>query len=268
MDLVEIPAGWFEMGWEDGHPGERPRHRVWLEGFAVARSPVTNREYARFLARGETSPPPWWEDPRFADPEQPVVGVSWHEAAAYCAWLAAETGARLRLPSEAEWEKAARGDDGGPWPWGVVPRLDDWNHGGLPPIATEAVDDLAQRNALSLNKVHFLAWGDPDDSDGYRYAAPPGSYLWGDGPYGTRDQAGNVAEWVADTFSLDGYAGLPDVDPVREPDPANPFGHVFRGGSWRDPPSYGQVFLRNAANRFDGDGDRYPSVGFRCAYDR
>jgi formylglycine-generating enzyme required for sulfatase activity len=118
-DLIDIPPGWFQMGWEDGHPGERPRHRVWLGAYAIGRAPVTNREYARFLASGAASPPAWWDDPRFADPAQPVVGVSWHDAIAYCAWLAAATGARLRLPSEAEWEKAARGGlESARFPWG------------------------------------------------------------------------------------------------------------------------------------------------------
>src|SRR5262249_29062431 len=75
--------------------------------------------YAPFLARGEAPPPPWWEDARFADPAQPVVGVSWHDAAAYCRWLAAERGVRVRLPTEAEWEKAARGGlEGARFPWG------------------------------------------------------------------------------------------------------------------------------------------------------
>jgi formylglycine-generating enzyme required for sulfatase activity len=82
VDLVAIPPGWFWMGWEEGHPGERPRHRVWLDAFAIGRAPVTNLEYARFLAGGAVSPPGWWDHPRFADPAQPVVGVSWHDAAA------------------------------------------------------------------------------------------------------------------------------------------------------------------------------------------
>lgn len=119
MDLVEIPAGWFWMGWEDGHPGERPRHRVWLDAFAIARAPVTNREYAPFLEETGASPPAWWVDPRFADPEQPVVGLSWLDATAYGHWRSERAGARLRLPSEAEWEKAARGGlDGARFPWG------------------------------------------------------------------------------------------------------------------------------------------------------
>ena len=119
VDLIDVPPGWFWMGWEEGHPGERPRHRVWLDAFAIGRAPVTNREYARFLSGGTASPPGWWEDPRFADPAQPVVGVSWHEAAAYCRWLSTETGARLRLPSEAEWERAARGGlEAARFPWG------------------------------------------------------------------------------------------------------------------------------------------------------
>jgi formylglycine-generating enzyme required for sulfatase activity len=83
VELVEISAGWFWMGWEDGHPGERPRHRVWLDAFAIARAPVTNREYAPFLEDTGADPPAWWADPRFADREQPVVGVSWHEATTY-----------------------------------------------------------------------------------------------------------------------------------------------------------------------------------------
>jgi formylglycine-generating enzyme required for sulfatase activity len=119
VEFVEISAGWFWMGWEEGHPGERPRHRVWLDAFAMARAPVTNREYAPFLEDTGAAPPGWWADPRFADPEQPVVGVSWHDATTYCGWRSGRTGLRVRLPSEAEWEKAARGGpDGARFPWG------------------------------------------------------------------------------------------------------------------------------------------------------
>ncbi len=119
MDPVEIPAGWFWMGWEDGHPGERPRHRVWTAAFAIGRAPVTNREYASFLAALPTPPPPWWSDTRFDHPDQPVVGVSWAEAVAYCDWRSRETGLVHRLPTEAEWEKAARGGlCGARFPWG------------------------------------------------------------------------------------------------------------------------------------------------------
>jgi formylglycine-generating enzyme required for sulfatase activity len=118
-DFVEVPAGWFWMGWEHGHPGERPRHRVWLDRFAIARAPVTNREYAGFLAAGATEPPAWWHDSRFNDPEQPVVGVSWFDAMDFCRWLTDREGRPYRLPTEAQWEKAARaGLEDARFPWG------------------------------------------------------------------------------------------------------------------------------------------------------
>lgn len=83
MDLVEIPAGWFWMGWDAGAPAERPRHRVFLDRFAIATHPVTNAEYGDFVAAGGAAPPPFWSDPRFGAPRQPVVGVSWEDARAY-----------------------------------------------------------------------------------------------------------------------------------------------------------------------------------------
>jgi formylglycine-generating enzyme required for sulfatase activity len=107
------------MGGDDGPPGERPRHRVWVDGFSIARAPVTNRDYAQMVAAGDAPHTPWSADPRFSDPDQPVVGVSWLDAIGFCRWLSRRTGARYRLPSEAEWEKAARGDrDGLRFPWG------------------------------------------------------------------------------------------------------------------------------------------------------
>jgi formylglycine-generating enzyme required for sulfatase activity len=119
VDVVEVAAGWFWMGWERGHPGERPRHRVWLDGFAIARAPVTNREYAAFLQDDGSEPPAWWRHPRFDDPDQPVVGVSWFDAARFCRWLSRREAAPCRLPTEAEWEKAARaGLDDRRFPWG------------------------------------------------------------------------------------------------------------------------------------------------------
>jgi formylglycine-generating enzyme required for sulfatase activity len=117
--MVEVGPGWFWMGSDDGHRSERPRHRVWTEAFAIGRAPVVNREYALFLDATGASPPPWWNDPRFSHPEQPAVGVSWFEAVAFCDWLTRDTGRSHRLPSEAEWEKAARGGiDGARFPWG------------------------------------------------------------------------------------------------------------------------------------------------------
>jgi formylglycine-generating enzyme required for sulfatase activity len=107
------------MGWQDGRRSERPRHRVWTAAFAIGRTPVTNQEYARFLDATPGSPPPWWTDPRFNHPDQPAVGVSWRDAVAFCNWLTSDTGCAHRLPTEAEWEKAARGGlCGARFPWG------------------------------------------------------------------------------------------------------------------------------------------------------
>jgi len=119
VDSVEVSAGWFWMGWEAGHPGERPRHRVWLDRFVIAVAPITNRGYSEFLEESDAAAPPWWDDPRFNDPEQPVVGVSWFDAVLFCQWLSHQEGTPYRLPTEAEWERAARGGrEGARFPWG------------------------------------------------------------------------------------------------------------------------------------------------------
>ena len=119
IELVTIPAGAFAMGSEDGQPDERPVHSVWLDEFALAFHPVTNREYQRFVEATGHRPPGMAGDPRFAQPLQPVVAVSWFDAVAYCAWLREITGRSCRLPTEAEREKAALGGkDGIRYPWG------------------------------------------------------------------------------------------------------------------------------------------------------
>ena len=121
--LIQIPAGFFLMGSATGQENERPVHRVWLDEFALGECQVTREEYALFLAATGVAAPPQWGHPYFSHPKQPVVAVSWFDSVAYCSWLSGITGGRFRLPTEAEWERAARGGLAqNEYPWGNAPR--------------------------------------------------------------------------------------------------------------------------------------------------
>src|SRR2546421_12011502 len=120
--MIRIPGQCFSMGCETGRDDEKPVHRVWVDSFELAAYQVTNAEYGCFLAATSGASPPCWSDANFHHPKMPVVAVSWHEAASYCEWLSGVTGKCYRLPSEAEWERAARGgSEGFLYPWGDAP---------------------------------------------------------------------------------------------------------------------------------------------------
>jgi formylglycine-generating enzyme required for sulfatase activity len=193
--LVDIPEGWFLMGSDAGQDNERPVHRVWVDAFQLGSCQITNAEYAVFLRAVEGSPPPLWLDSNFNHPDQPVVTVSWFEVSKYCQWLSGRLGRRYRLPSEAEWERAARGGvEGKPFPWGEAP--------------PEAVPGYAKR------------WQSGPEAVG-RYA--PNAY----GLYNIGD---NVHEWCSDWYAADYYA----VSPERNPQgPESGARRASRGGSWR-----------------------------------
>lgn len=193
--LVRIPEGWFLMGSETGQDNEKPVHRVWVDSFWLAASQVTNEEYASFLSASRATAPPFWSDPSFSHPQQPVVGVSWFEAIAYCEWLGSVSDRRFRLPSEAEWERAARCDvDGKLYPWGDAPPL--------------SLPDYEKR---------WLTGPEPVA----RYA--PNAF----GLYNICD---NVHEWCSDWYQADYYS----VSPARNPrGPETGTRKASRGGSWR-----------------------------------
>src|SRR5260370_333823 len=120
--MVRIPEGWFRMGCADGRDDERPVHRVWVDAFELAACQTTNAEYELFLAATRRPEPPHWRDALFCHPQQPVVAVSWFDAVAYCEWLSRLARRNYRLPTEAEWEHAARGgSEGALDPWGDAP---------------------------------------------------------------------------------------------------------------------------------------------------
>jgi len=218
--LVYVPGGEFTLGADDITDEEKPIHRVRLTPFWISKYPVTNDQYRRYLDENPNQQEPeYWNHRQFNQPQQPVVGVSWEEAVAYCRW------AGLELPSEAQWEAAARGQDQRRYPWGnEEPNASLANFGG-----TEAK------------------------------TTPVGSYPGGAGPYGTLDQAGNVWEWCADVWDRRAYEGREgQLDPVATTGEAAV--RVLRGGSWAV-----VARSLAAAYRFrDLAGNRYRFIGFRC----
>ena len=218
--MVLVPEGWFEMGSNDAEDDEKPVHRIWLDTFYMDKYEVTVGEYTAFLRAPGRQGLPDYVATYAPGRQYPVVGVSWDDAEAYCRW------AGKQLPTEAQWEKAARGTDRRQYPWG-----------------NEAVDG---KRANYNGKA-----------DGYEYTAPVGSFPSGKSPYGIEDLAGNVWEWVQDWYAADYYRRSPERNPVNDA-PAEY--RVLRGGGWLDPPA-----LVRAANRNrNAPVNRYRGVGFRC----
>ncbi|MGA7089915.1 MAG: formylglycine-generating enzyme family protein [Candidatus Acidiferrales bacterium] len=193
--MVRIPGGFFLMGSETGQENERPVHRVWIEAFEIGACQVTNADYNAFLAATKRQTPPQWRDPSFSDPDQPVVAISWFDATAYCEWLSLTSGPRYRLPTEAEWERAARGGaEQKQFPWGDEP--------------PESLTNYAQRWKTGPERV-----GRAEQN-----------------AYGLFDIGANVHEWCADWFGAEYYAQSPERNP---PGPAVGERRSSRGGSWR-----------------------------------
>jgi sulfatase modifying factor 1 len=194
MTFAIIPEGWFLMGSADGQEDERPPHRVWVDRYELAVYPVTRREYAAFLAATGHEAPRDWSVANFCGDDRPVVGVSWHDAAAYCTWATAR-GEPMRLPTEAEWERAARGGvDGTRYAWGD--EIPPWiPNGGRGPIDAPW--------AVTLG-------------------APTRFGLFGIGA--------NIHEWCADWHAAEYYARSPERNPRG---PEQGVRRASRGGSWR-----------------------------------
>jgi formylglycine-generating enzyme required for sulfatase activity len=225
-EMVQIPEGPFTMGSKEGDPDEAPEHQVYLATYYIDKKEVTQAEYDRYVKMTKRGKPfiPVFEDDqsKILKPELPAMGMSWADADAYCKW------AGKRLPTEAEWEKAGRGEGKRRYPWG-----DEFGNG------------------------HANVDG---DEDGFKYLAPPGSFESGRSPYGVYDMTGNVAEWVADTYDEHYYQKTSYRDP---PGPEEGQHKVIRGGSWRETQHNARLSKRFQAKMWRTD----TTIGIRCAKD-
>jgi formylglycine-generating enzyme required for sulfatase activity len=220
--MVMVPAGEFTMGTTMGDD-EKPVHRVYLNAFYMDKYEVTVGQYAKYLqATGMEEPSDWdiMNQPQHS--KRPVVNINWSDAVTFCKW------AGKRLPTEAEWEKAARGTDGRTYPWG---------------------DEAPTRLHANFGKKEW---------DNHLALVPVGSFEMGKSPYGIYDLAGNAWEWVNDWYDHDYYKKSPKKNP---PGPTKSESKVVRGGSWL----YVPEFLRTSF-RFNADpSGRHFGYGFRCA---
>lgn len=202
--MLLVPGVEFVMGSDapDAGPTEKPLTRVTLSAYYMSRFPVTNAEYEQF------DPTHARKRAAGADDRHPVVYVSSLEAIKFCQWLSTRERKKYRLPTEAEWEFAARGTDGRKYPWGNYDRRGD-------------LANFADRNTV-------FAWSDHDISDGYPESSPVGAFPMGASPFKMEDMAGNVWEWCLDYFEA--YRGTPKVNPRGATAGAK---RTYRGGSWK-----------------------------------
>jgi len=206
-ETVLLPAGTFVMGNDAGRADERPAHPVTLAAFRAGVRPVSNREYAAFVTARAYEPPPFWSLPGFNDPAQPVAGVSWLDAVAYCDWLTDMTGTSFRLPTEAEREYAARGGlEGLDWPWAGD---------------TSGFD----AEIATLNRPHV-----PDDRC--------------ENGFGLLCMADNVHEWCSDWYDATYYRDAAEDAPTGPEGPRER--RASRGGSWRHSVKYTRVSARSS----------------------
>lgn len=233
--MILIPAGSFLMGSNEGLPNERPEHRVTLDAFYIDQYEVTLALYQNFLEAAKHDPPSTWDDEAATSVgDRPAVGMGWADAEAYCKW------AGKRLPTEAEWEKAARGTDGRRYPWGhMQPFVDIANYNrGL--WVSESITLVPVTSGLEGMSVrHGLKTG-------------------GKSPYGLFHMAGNAAEWVNDWYDREYYQHSAEKNPQG---PQSGEKKVIRGGSWADLPSALRVTARFSAEPEFQDR----TIGFRCA---
>ncbi len=217
------------MGSDSGQDNEKPVHRVWVDEFLLAACQVTNTDYGRFLRGTSILPPQFWSDPAFNHPEQPVVAVSWHEAIRYCEWLSACSGREFRLPTEAEWERAARGGrESALFPWGETP--------------PQSLPCYAERCA------------------GNWETGPEPVGRFDPNAYGLYNMCDNVHEWCSDWYAPDYYG----VSLERNPrGPKTGERRASRGGSWRH---YIKI-SRCAARSSIPPEFKYADYGFRVACD-
>ena len=195
-NMVFIPEGYFQMGTSSGNDDEKPMHFVYTSSYYIDKYEVSNKDYQAFMDATGHPAPSFWDDPRFNDLEQPVVGVSWHDAMSYAKWK------NHRLPTEAEWEKAARGNDGRLWPWG-----------------------------RKFDKGFFFFFVNIfGQNDNYAHTAPVNYYHSGVSPFGLYNTAGNVWEWCLDWYDENYYRNSPEINPEGPQGPLKM--KVLRGGSW------------------------------------
>jgi len=233
-EMVYIPAGEFIMGSNDRADEEEPQRSVYLDGYWMYRHPVTVAQYQKFCSetrRKMPDPPSWgWKD------DHPTVNVTWHDAKAYADW------AGVALPTEAQWEKAARGTDGRAYVWG-----DAWPP---PPKVGNFADETTRRKYPEPNCTIIA-----DYDDGYAETSPVGAFPAGPSPYGCLDMAGNVWEWSA---RRQGGNTDPSAPSTRE-------GPVLRGGAWNVGTA---VVLRVSHGVGFGPTFAYANFGFRCCSGR
>jgi formylglycine-generating enzyme required for sulfatase activity len=253
-DMILIEAGEFEMGGEadlglstcleryqsygdlecklSDYEDEEPVHTVYLDGYYIDKYEVTNAAYQVCVEEGVCDPPKQaisrTRQKYFGNPDYddfPVIYVSWFDAQTFCEWRDA------RLPTEAEWEKAARGTDGRVYPWG------------------DGYDGEAGNFCNRDDGYH----------DGYEDTAPVGSYQKGASPYGVMDMAGNVSEWVADIYAEDYFITSPAENPLG---PSEGCCRVLKGGTWK---CEGTYCVRTADRVWWFPDYKYDFIGFRCA---